>query len=412
MNLPLHLRKRRCQAYVNRRGQSLILIFFVMIALVGVLALILDYGFVLLARRHMQTGVNAAALEGLRDIGGQGRQNAMDLMRNIYDDDLDPRANYTTIGAGIDKSLIQGDGYRSMTIGAGNGLPVTLANRSQYIYRPNPELNLDNEVHGDFVRGDFVPGQQPKEYPTYDRDGFTPNAPGNAFLSRLRRTRNAGCLDQVPGVSSSAGGLPLIIGHLAWFAASPRPTPPLPPDPQPLPPDPCVPNDPDDPKGAYSIRRDGVTVRATAIAHEQVVVRVWEVTSNEVYSALPFVTSVTDLTAFHRCGTTLTSVGQPIPVVPPLVPATPIHSGYVAVYANILGQDRVIGFYFHQLNPSAQPRLPNASARLQDAWFESGLTEEIWRHIRIRQNEPSVANPLIPVREYLLKAPVLVRSIR
>ena len=53
----------------RRRGQSLVLMFFVFVALIGVMALTLDFGFVLLARRQMQTGVNTAAKEGLR---GQG----------------------------------------------------------------------------------------------------------------------------------------------------------------------------------------------------------------------------------------------------------------------------------------------------------------------------------------------------
>ena len=294
-------RTNRRHVHVDRRGQSLILIFFAMIVLIGVLALTLDYGFVLLARRQMQTGVNAAALEGARDINGLGRARARDLIRNIYDDDLDPNQNDTTIGAGMDKSLIQGDGFQSITIGNGGSLSNTLANRSQYIYRPNPQLNFSNAPHGDFVRGDVIPNQPHSEESTYNRNDFAPNGVnGNAFLARLRRTHNPNGLDQVPGVSSSGGGLPLIIGNLAWFSATNA--------------------QPD-----YSIRRDGTTVRATAIAQQQVALHVGN-GSVGVYGALPFAISDVELkarnfaTGIVQTSATLTMVGQ---LVGPLLPPTP-----------------------------------------------------------------------------------------
>lgn len=393
MTLSFHKRERCYRCRANRRGQSLVLMFFTLVALIGVLALTLDYGFVLLARRQMQTGVNAAALEGLRDYDGTGRENARDLLRIAYDDDLDPSENETTIGAGIDTSLVQGDGYQSVTIGTGSGLPATLANRSQYIYRPDPELNADNEVHGDLVRGDFDPSARPNEYSTYRRDGFTPNPNGNAFLSRLRRTHNPNGLDQVPGVSSSGGGMPLIIGHLAWFAVT-------------------------DPQANYSIRREGVTVRATAITYEQVAVRVWETeqVSVSVYQPLPYVLSADSLKAFYSTGTPLafesrqgvpdspfTFVGQLVgPLQQHSAPAGP---GYVAVYADISMSTRVIGFYVIHPDPT-NLLLHNASARLQDAWSKSDdMTEELWTQIRIAQDAEEI-------RPHLLKSPVLTRSIR
>ena len=47
----------------RRSGQALILFILVLLALVGVLALTLDYGFVLPSRRAMQTAANAGALK-------------------------------------------------------------------------------------------------------------------------------------------------------------------------------------------------------------------------------------------------------------------------------------------------------------------------------------------------------------
>ena len=75
----------------NRKGQSLLLVMLLMIVLAGIMALTLDFGFVLQSRRLMQTGVDTAALEGLRNLDsdndnlGDGRQNAATLLRNVFD---------------------------------------------------------------------------------------------------------------------------------------------------------------------------------------------------------------------------------------------------------------------------------------------------------------------------------------
>ena len=58
------LDRRRC-----RVGQSLMVVMLLLLVMVSVLALTLDFGFVLLSRRTMQAGVNTASLEGARDIG-------------------------------------------------------------------------------------------------------------------------------------------------------------------------------------------------------------------------------------------------------------------------------------------------------------------------------------------------------
>lgn len=239
----------------SRRGQSLLLMFFIILMLLGVMALTLDFGFVLLARRQMQTGVNSAALEGLR---GQGladhdanseelrRMNAREMLRLNFDDDFDLSANNTTIGAGIDSSLIQGSGFQQATIGPANTtLAEDLANRSSFIFRPDGfELNADNEAYGDMVVGtyDAAVATPHSESPDYSRTDFAPTVTDpTSFLVRMRRTHNPGGLDEVPGVSSRGGGLPLILGRASVIQ--------------------------DEPAGAdYSIRRDGVLVRATAIA--------------------------------------------------------------------------------------------------------------------------------------------------
>lgn len=381
----------------KRRGQSLIMIFFALIVLIGIMALTLDYGFVLLARRQMQTGVNAAALEGLRTIDEdetEARQNAANLIRNVYDDDMDVTSNETTIGAGIDSSLVQGDGFQSVTLGDGNGVSSTLANRSQFVYRPDPQLNdADNLDHGDLVRGNYDGNAEHDERSSYQRDDFTAETSGNAFLARLRRTHNPNGLDQVSGVSSSGGGLPLMIGHLAWFAAT-------------------------DPLADNSIRRDGVTVRATAIASKRPVVAVFVTASADFYPILPYTIQVnaSDGTEVWRDAVVedmyvedpenppnplsprRVAIGKPVVVSGPEVtaPASPV--GYGAVVDR---SGRIVGFRFF---PSAPGLRRNDSPRLQDAWGSLGLLSENARNEVLNENrDPSFD---------FLSAPALERSIR
>jgi len=386
------LRHRRVDCGANRRGQSLILIFFALIVLIGIMALTLDYGFVLLARRQMQTGVNAAALEGLRSIDNNGRLNAANLIRSVYDDDLDLTSNATTIGAGIDSSLVQGDGFQSVTIGDGNGVGSTLTNRSQFIYRPDPRLNNENLPHGDFVQGDYIGGNGHSESSSYQRDDFTVGAPGSgdAFLARLRRTHNPDGLDQIPEVSSSGGGLPLMIGHLAWFAAT-------------------------DPAAPYSIRRDGVTVRATAIASNRPVVAVFATESTGFYPILPYTIQFNGSVIWRDAVVAEMYVEDPVNPPDPLTPlrvaigttvdvsglevaapASPV--GYVTV---VDSDQRIIGFRFFPSDPALRR---NDSPRLQDAWGSLRLLSESDRNEILNDNRDSSFD--------LLSAPALERSIR
>ena len=329
----------------RRRGQTLILMFFMMIALIGVMALTLDFGFVLLARRQMQTGVNAAALEGARDIGGAGRENARDVIRSVYD---------------------------------GNGGGSAVNNRFSFVYRPDPQLNVDNEVHGDLVAGRYDPAADHGEGSGYTRADLIPDASGDAFLARLRRTHDPDSLDAVAGVSSRGGGLPLMIGHLAWFAATP-------------------------PDADYSIRRDGVTVRATAIANQSIAMRVWPTASVEVYGAIAFAVRASDLgSAVPTIQTTaaaLTTVGQAATLIGS---GSPRESGYLAVIDSIDGTDRVVGFTLH--SGPGDVRLPNASTRMQDAWGVLGGLTASERSL-IEQSQDVI-------RPQLLKVPALVRSVR
>jgi len=231
---------------------------FSLIALLGVLTLTLDWGWVVLSRRQMQTGVNAAALEGLRGQGDPSydaddqtlrREQARRLLRVNFDDDFDLAANNTTIGAGIDRSLVQGVGLRQATLGDGSGLNSILDARSNYSFRPDAfALNLDNAVHGDMLVGRFdETDTDHAESSFYVRSDYTESNGvdlDNGFLIRMRRTNDPDGLDEIAGISSRGGGLPLMLGLLSWLRAEPV-------------------------DAESSIRRDGVIVRATAISQGQ-----------------------------------------------------------------------------------------------------------------------------------------------
>ncbi|WP_417735138.1 Tad domain-containing protein [Rosistilla oblonga] len=393
----------------ERRGQSLMLMFLVILALVGVLALTFDFGFVVLSRRMMQTAVNTGALEGARDRAGLGREDARNVIRNVFDDDLDPTANTTSLGAGPDQSLVQRDALQRPRFGDGSRVEEWFPERHQFIYRPDPQLNDANELHGDFVRGYYCdestsskvndgesnddvcepcrdeltsPPVNHRESNDYVRDDFDrddcddcddsePQEP-NAFLARIRRTPQrdgiANPLDRIAGVSSSGSGSPLMIGHLM----------------------PIRPNSAD----SYDIRRDGVAIRATAIAVTQPIVYVGKATGDDFLQLLDYAYYVECPkwvlldNPQHRLGASMPPPDDPTHQNAS-APTTP---GYAAIVGNITGECGgsqvqkeyyVIGFC--QRLESRQFRA-NASPRLQDAWPELGKLSPATRSAILKRN--------------------------
>ena len=181
----------------------MILMVFMIILFAGILALTLDFGFVLLARRQMQTGVNSAAREGLRGKGDPSisetdrRSAARDVMRLAFDDDLDLSSKHAIDDRSGNRQFAEsrGNGYQSTTIGPDDTtLAEDLANRSVLIYRPDGfELNEPNQRHGDMVSGQYVPTATNSESNTYSRDDFLLSGDAghdsdDAFLVRMRRT--------------------------------------------------------------------------------------------------------------------------------------------------------------------------------------------------------------------------------
>ena len=340
------------QKPTRRRGQSLLLLLLVILALAGVMALTIDFGFVLLSRRSMQTAVDSAALEGARNVGGQGRLNASRLVQNIFDDDLDPTANPTTLGAGVQQSLVGRDTNDRPILGDGTGLGDVFDDRASFMYRPVPQLNEPNLDHGDLGVGNYIPNQDHQETSSYVRNDFEFDPNGDSFLARLRRTpgrenvRND--LDRVADVSSSGLGSPLLIGHLAFFRA--------------------------EPPSQYDIRRDGVTIRATSIATGKPIVRVGLSDHADLFSAIEYAYLASE-DEWYEIDAPQDSVGDVAtrldsdpsdPDIDPVLLSAITEVGYAAVIAEISGDDHVVGFRL--VNAATEDRLPNGSSRLSDAW--------------------------------------------
>lgn len=263
---------------------QLALLLFAWFAL---LALSVDLGFVSLTRVQMQTAADAAAVEGLRlrNVRDDGyasdclrRIAARDIVARTFDDDGDPaNGDSRHFGAGPLFDLSPGttplDAGRVMDLGP------------THAYKPQLEYNLANAAYGDFIDGQFDPTAD--QLPTFGRDeddfyvrpdfvaapGWDATlvppcptampAPGleplsgqggllspahDAFLARIRRTADRDGLDAVPGVSTAGPPVPMLFGRGSTAGAAPVGTP--------------------------SVRRDGFTVRGTAIAQVRVALRV------------------------------------------------------------------------------------------------------------------------------------------
>lgn len=419
-------------------------------ALLALLSLIVDVGVLRLTQGQMQTAADAAALEGLRqrDVAvvsaatGQPtsepyasdclrRAAAHRFVRAVFDDDLEPgiEAEDDRFAAGPVIDLTGGIG--SLHAGAALAAPAARG------YEPVLQLNQSNVVDGDMVSGRFcysaAPGpsesaaygiadvlvcsDEQRAAGAYARNDFNPStnppplpatlpdcplpdeAPPeawpvsgegslttddhSAFLVRLRRSNElsdrAGQVE--PGLASSGPSLPLLFGRGAPIHG-------------------------DDPASPYSVRRDGFTVRATAIA---AVRPAWQVglplanpaspgvmpltlvdTWVQALTEVPTPATINPATGLLCSGlacvgpnpatavgrfvdnfidptrarwTTVSTVGQALaPAVPVACAlATPL-SGYGPVYALMAaGANRVIGFaHVSVARDPARPALPCA----------------------------------------------------
>lgn len=262
-------------------------------ALFAVLSLVIDVGYARLTQAQMQNAADAAAIEGLRkrDIGvlnpatGQTVNDpfASDCLRRtaanrvvhwVFDDDFDVTNGDPDYQFGAGPILDLTGGVTNLHAGDTISVP------DSHVYKPDLQRNQQNAVYGDMVSGSFSYSADPapSEDRGYARSDFNPNpaapqppvalpscppadqpppdpwplpSPGpaltgpndSAFLVRLRRSNELQDfgLQTEPDVATSGSSLPLVFGRGTTIYG-------------------------DDPTAAYSVRRDGLTIRATAIA--------------------------------------------------------------------------------------------------------------------------------------------------
>lgn len=237
----------------RERGAVLVLVVLFVFGVFAVAASTIDVAMAYLAQDQLQTATDAAALEALRFRDALGdplaRDHAIALAGLAFDDDLDPDPSAPdpgNFGAGPVIELVGGLGETNA------GATIQIPEASSY--KPNAEgtplqPNLANAPHGDVVSGRYLPEQAHVEASDYARPDFDPSAPAHdAFLVRMRRTRDPLGLDRVPGVSSAGPTLPLLFGLGAPVHGA-------------------------DP-GVFEPRTDGITIRATSIAAARRALRV------------------------------------------------------------------------------------------------------------------------------------------
>lgn len=252
----------------RRDGFVLVQFALLVFALLAVAALTVDLGLARAARLAMQNAADGAALEGLsgRDLwlGDPlvSDPDGSELLRRfaasrraaeVFSEDLDPETANQRIRLGAG-GVLEAFDLPDIDLAGAGGIDLTTLG----VYVPGGggfalELNESNQVFGDLVAGVFVPSTSVvKEAADYERADFAPAeasqaAAAPAFLARLRRTRDVDGLDRIPGVSSSGPTSPLIFGRGAAIGP--------------------------DPDGGYDPRRDGISVRATAVARARAALR-------------------------------------------------------------------------------------------------------------------------------------------
>lgn len=232
-----------------RRGALLLMAAFLILVLMGLAAVVVDLGIARVTQGWMQGAVDGASLEGLRARSAgdlERRRAAARLAALSVDGDLDLGAAPAGPELGLGPVLSTGVG--------GVDDPAGGLLEPGGVYRPVLQTNhVDNEVYGDIVAGTYR-GPDPAlpdpdwhlERADYQRLDFEPAAATGAasapsLLVRTRRTNDRLGLDRQEGVSSAGPTLPYLLGLGSGVLSTPD-------------------------ADVYDPRRDGITVRATAIA--------------------------------------------------------------------------------------------------------------------------------------------------
>jgi len=273
----VNLRLARRERATSERSGAILLLFalltFVFFAIAG---LVIDVGLANLAQAQMQVAVDSAALEGCRwrnfdegmgDSNTEKRRKASAMARLVFDDDLHPTlGGYTPENAtgpypmdDVDSANLTAGPVLKVSDGTGawNSNAVVGSHEGSSLAQlddPRLQVNNLNRPHGDMVAGRFDASAPHTESGSYVRPDFVAGGPGLpnysslSFLVRMRRAGDADALDVQPGTSSSLPTVPIVLGLGSTILQAPG----------------------DD----WDPRRDGITVRATAIASARPAMRV------------------------------------------------------------------------------------------------------------------------------------------
>ena len=267
MKLPTHRR----HAARDRHGVALVLFVLLVFVFLAIATVVIDIGRAYVTQNQMQVAVDTAALEGvrLRDADAYQtlsntarRPRVSNLVRKVFDDDLAPTLPTAGLLGG---PTIPGDDADAMNFGAGPIFSIQGGtgplNAQGVIQVPvvpfwdDPILQdnggnatgsqAPNQAHGDQVSGTYFADLGHEETALYERADFRHGLAaeyyaGLSYLVRMRRTGTTNALDNVNGVSMSGPTIPFLFGLGSLMMASSG--------------------------TGYDPRRDGLSVRATAIA--------------------------------------------------------------------------------------------------------------------------------------------------
>ena len=349
----------------------------IVFALLGVMSMVIDLGYVRLTQVQMQNAADAGAIAGVRGRNADSdgfwsdcarRTAVQQLVQWTFDDNLDVNSvdpnSPQNFGAGPTVAFTDGDGTPLNAYQNTGDLGV---------YKPTLGLNQSGNIQsGDMVSGNFNPDPALRgtEDGAYNRDDFTrldpippdplilqkcgdpppatPNvtlvgSDNNAFLVRLRRSNETAGATDPPDAFSTGPTLPLMFARGMPVHG--------------------------DGGSAYNPRTDGLTIRATAIARVRPAMRVG-LPQSGAPGVTPFTLDSTFAQSLGIAGSPVTiaadgtiqdgsgaAVGRFVPdpssintvgnAVPPAVAAecAPV-AGYGPVYSAIgaSGASRIVGF--------------------------------------------------------------------
>ncbi|MEM1069753.1 MAG: Tad domain-containing protein [Planctomycetota bacterium] len=299
----------------GRRGYALVIFAMMLFGLFAMAALVIDIGFVRLAQRQMQTAADAAALEGLRNEGDASITFAM------RQDEATQIIEFT-----FDDDLNPGNGDDGIAGAGGQFGAGPLVDFSGGVSDPNLAASQLLTIDPNNIA--YKPQMQ---------QGLETTGQFRVSLQR------GGSLDNSAAIFSRGPAVPLLFARGSLVDRE--------------------------------LIRNGITVRASAVAEARPVVRLWQASSLGL-SLQPVAFEVSNWGATPTNAVSIVSdisdglmVGQTIVTGASVTPTNP---GYCAIYEAV--SNRVIGFgRLGQTNPvTGVVASRNASARLSDAWESLG----------------------------------------